>query len=443
MMSLSDYYLYFILIVLTLDFLLDNLTKLLNLKCLNQPLPQEFKEIHTQESYHKSQDYTKAKTKLSIVSSILTYPIQIAFIVLGGFSAVDYFARSYGYGETMTGLIFFGILYFFLELISLPFSTYATFILEEKFGFNRTTWKTFLIDKLKSILLTIIIGGLLLALLIWFFGTFGASAWLPVWLITIAISLGMMFVYPVVFAPIFNKFTPLQDGELKEKIEELSDKLKFKRQGLFTMDGSKRSTKSNAYFTGFGRFRRIVLFDTLIEKHSIAELLAVLAHEIGHYKLKHIANGMVKSFLVMGFWFWLFSMFLNNEHLFGAFQMKHTSVYASFVFFSFLMAPISAMLGILTNWMSRKHEYAADRFAAMHTNSMDMIASLKRLTKDNLSNLTPHPLLVWLEYDHPPVLDRINALKELKETSKSNELGNRVSIRNYRLRQGWHNSMDE
>lgn len=410
----SEWYLYFIITVLTLDFLLENLAKILNLSRLKLPLPNEFQDIHSEESYRKSQAYTRDKTKLSFVSSFILFPIQILFILLGGFAWVDDFARSFQLGETVTGLIFFGTLFLLLKLFSLPFSIYAVFRIEEKYGFNRMTWKTFLLDEVKSILLTFVLGSIVLSVVIWFFNTFGASAWLPVWLIIIAISTIMIFVYPVVFAPLFNKFSPLPDGELKLAIESLSDKLQFKRQGLYTMDGSKRSTKSNAYFTGFGKFRRIVLFDTLIQKHPITELLAILAHEIAHYKLRHIFFSMAKSFVIMGFWLWLFSKFLNNQPLFEAFQMKHLSVYASLVFFSLLMSPISTLLGIGLNWISRRNEFAADRYAAIHTNPDDMIAALKRLTKDNLSNLTPHPLLVWLDYDHPPVLQRIETLKKLK-----------------------------
>ncbi|MCX7835633.1 MAG: M48 family metallopeptidase [bacterium] len=413
-MFTSEFYFYLILTVLTLDFLLENLAKLLNLSRLKLPLPEEFQDIHSEESYRISQEYSREKTKLSLLSSFILFPLQILFIVMGGFQWVDQLARSFGFQETATGLIFFGVLYLIMKLISLPFSIYSVFVIEEKYGFNRTSWKTFVIDEIKGIVLTLFLGGLTLTIVIWFFGTFGPNAWLPVWFIIIVIALVMIFLYPILFAPLFNKFSPLSDGELKTAIEKLSDQLQFKRQGLFTMDGSKRSTKTNAYFTGFGRFRRIVLFDTLIEKHPIQELLAVLAHEIGHYKMKHVVYSMLKSFVIMGFWLWLFSKFLYNQPLFEAFQMKQISVYASLVFFSFLMSPISTLLGILLNWISRRNEFSADRFAAMHTNAVDMIAALKRLSKDNLSNLTPHPLLVWLDYDHPPVLERIKALKQLQ-----------------------------
>jgi len=251
-------------------------------------------------------------------------------------------------------------------------------------------------------------------MVLWFFGETGSLAWLYVWIAITVVQIILMFIAPVVIMPLFNKFTPLEDGELRDVIENYTRKHKFKMKGVYTMDGSKRSTKSSAFFTGFGRSRRIALFDTLIERHTVAELLSVLAHEIGHYKLHHIPKRIVTAVLNTGLMLFILSFFINNPGLFEAFGMQKLSIYASLVFFSFLYSPISMIIGIVSKVIERRHEYQADEFAVRTTADTDsFITAMKKLSVHNLSNLTPHPLKVFLEYDHPPVLDRIDAVKAL------------------------------
>ena len=329
---------------------------------------------------------------------------------------MDSIARGFGYGNILTGLIFSAILMFGTQIIGLPFSIYRTFVIEEKFGFNKTTPKTFTIDLLKGWLISILIGFPLLALILWFFEKTGDIAWLVIWMAVTVFQFIMMYLAPVLIMPLFNKFTPLEDGELKETIEKYAKEQNFKMKGVFTMDGSKRSSKSNAFFTGFGNTRKIALFDTLIAKHSVGELLTILAHEVGHYKLGHIPKRLISSILSLGLMLFILSFFINNRGLFDAFGMEHLSIYASLVLFSFLYSPISMIIGILSNISSRKHEFQADRYAAETTKDPDnMILSLKNLSVNNLSNLTPHPLKVFLEYSHPPVLSRIRALNNEHE----------------------------
>jgi STE24 endopeptidase len=274
------------------------------------------------------------------------------------------------------------------------------------------------LDILKTWILAAVIGGVLFSAVLWFFEKAGPWAWAWCWFAVTLFQICLMFVAPVVIMPIFNKFVPLAGGELKAAIEEYAKMQHFKLKGVFTMDGSRRSTKSNAFFTGFGRFRRIVLFDTLIEKHTLDELVSVLAHEMGHYKKRHILKSMAISILTTGLMFYILSLFINNRELFAAFRMDHISIYASLFFFGFLYAPIEMVLSVFGNMLSRRHEYEADAFAAAtYQKPQAMISALKKLSVDALSNLTPHPLKVFLSYSHPPVLDRIQAIRKHQSRS--------------------------
>jgi STE24 endopeptidase len=310
------------------------------------------------------------------------------------------------------GLVFGGILIVLSQLVGIPFSIYHTFVLEERYGFNKTTPKTFVIDILKGLLLTVLLGAPVFALILWIFSSV-SLAWLWAWGALAIIGLFIQFIAPVVILPLFNKFTPLEEGELRSKIENFAVAQKFKLSGVFKIDGSKRSTKSNAYFTGFGKTKRIALFDTLIEKHTVGELVAVLAHEIGHCKRGHIKKGMVISLASSLLMFFILSLFITQQGLYTAFGIEGTPLYAGFIFFGFLYTPISMILGIAGSILSRKHEFEADAFAAETTGQPTaLIDALKKLSVDNLSNLTPHPLKVFLEYSHPPVLERIKVLRK-------------------------------
>ena len=405
-------FLIIILFILIGDYALGLVVDALNVKHLKTDLPGAFSGYYDGEKYKKSQQYLKENTRFELITGAITTPAVIAFILLGGFNWVDQWSRSFHWGPTVTGLIFAAILLFGSQILSLPFSIYGTFVIEEKYGFNKTTPKTFVLDILKGWLLAIVIGAPVFSAILWFFGQTGPMAWAYCWGALTVIQVFLMFIAPVVIMPIFNKFVPLEEGELKSAIEDYAKKQRFKMKGVFSMDGSKRSTKSNAFFTGFGRFRRIVLFDTLISKHTTEELVSILAHEMGHYKKKHILKSIIISILSTGLMFYILSIFMNNPALFAAFQMEHISIYAGLFFFGFLYAPIEMILSIFGNMLSRHHEYEADAWAVRtYQRPQSMIAALKKLSVDNLSNLTPHPLKVFLSYSHPPVLERIRAIQ--------------------------------
>jgi len=408
-------WLLFILAVILLSFLLETAVAILNLRALSPDIPSEFTGIYDQQRYEKSQRYTQENTRFSLLQNSFTTGVTVIFLLIGGFNGVDLFARSFNLAPIPTGLIFTGVLLVLMLLLGLPFTLYSTFVLEEKYGFNRTSAKTFFLDLLKAALLTVCLGGPLLALVLWFFQAAGDLAWFYCWIGVFAITLLLQFLAPVIIMPLFNKFTPLEEGELKDAILAYTKKESFRIKGVYVMDGSKRSSKLNAFFTGFGKFKKIVFFDTLLEKLGNRQTLGVLAHEMGHYKYKHLLKMLFASFLQTGILFFLLSRIINNENLFEAFSMTHLSIYASLVFFGFLYTPVSLLLSILFNHFSRKHEYQADRYAATTTKSPeDLIDGLKILSRENLSNLTPHPLNVFLHYSHPPVLLRIKALRNIR-----------------------------
>lgn len=396
---------------LAAEYLLSLGADLLNLKTLGEPLPDEFRSVFDPAAYARSQEYTRAKTSFGIVSATASLAATLLFWWGGGFPYLDGIVRGRGWGELWTGLAYIGALAALRVLLSLPFTLYATFVLEERFGFNRTTPATFASDLLKGFLLAVAIGGPLLALVLWLFMTAGSGAWLACWGAVTLLSLALQFIAPMWIMPLFNKFTPLEEGALRGAILAYAERVRFPLRGVYVMDGSKRSSKSNAFFTGFGKFKRIALFDTLVRKHGVPELVAVLAHEIGHYKKKHILKGIAVSVLHTGLMFFLLSLFLTERGLFDAFSMERISVHAGLVFFGMLFAPVEFFLALGMNILSRTHEFEADRYAAETTGTPDqMVNALRTLSVDNLSHLTPHPLYVFLHYSHPPVLERIRAL---------------------------------
>ncbi len=410
-------YFVIILVILIGSYLLDLVVETLNVRHVRTDLPEEFEGYYDEAKYKKSQEYLRENTRFGIISDSIVTPISIAFIIFGGFNVVDQFARDFNLGPISTGLIFAALLLLASQILHIPFSIYDTFVIEEKYGFNKTTPKTFILDILKSWLLGALIGGLVLAAILWFFERIGPWAWLYCWIAVTIFQIILMFVAPVVIMPLFNKFVPLEEGELKKAIQDYAGSQRFKMKGVFTMDGSKRSTKTNAFFTGFGNFRRIVLYDTLIEKHTKEELVSVLAHEMGHYKKKHILKTVILSILTTGVMFFILSLFINNRELFAAFKMQETSIYASLFFFAFLYTPIDMILSIFGSMISRKHEYEADAYAVeTYKKPESMILALKKLSTENLSNLTPHPLKVFLSYSHPPVLERIQAIRRIMKT---------------------------
>ena len=409
-----NFYFIFIISALIVEFILARITGYLNITSLSPELPEEFKNSYDESKYQNSQHYVRTNEKFDIVSGTFDFLFIMCVILFGLFNVLDVFVRSIGLqSETINGLLFFGIFMIFQDIISTPFSLYRHFVIEERFGFNKMTIKTFVIDKIKGLFLMILIGIPLLGIILYFFESFGDIAWFYAWAIVSAFILVLQPLFTTFIAPLFNTFTPLEEGELKDSINSYSKKVQFPISRIDIMDGSKRSSHSNAYFSGIGKRKRIALYDTLVEKQSAQEILAIVAHEVGHYKKRHIQKGIVLSIISSGFMFFMLSVFMKNPQLFAVFSMEKLSVYGSLVFFQILFSPINMLLSLFTNILSRKNEFEADKYSAETTgNPLHLISGLKKLTVENLGNLTPHPLNVFLNYSHPPVLQRIRALSQ-------------------------------
>jgi len=402
-----------VLITLISTFVVKLVSELLNLKSASTGLPPEFVGVFDEEAYRKSGEYLGATTRLSLLASGVDLFFLLFFWFSGGFNLLDQLVRGYGFHPVVNGVLFIAVLLILQSLIDFPFSIYKTFVIEERFGFNKTTPTVFMTDLLKILLLAAFLGTPLLAGVLWFFESTGSLAWLWAWCGVTLVSLLLQYIAPTWIMPLFNKFVPLEEGELQCAIMDYARMVDFPLSGVYVLDGSKRSAKANAFFTGFGKRKRIALFDTLISAHPVQELVAVLAHEIGHFKKKHIIFNMVLSLLNLGFLFFLLSLFMNNRFLFDAFYMKDLSVYGSLIFFSLLYTPVEWVLSILLQVLSRKHEYEADAYAvSTYTEGASLADALKKLSRNNLSNLTPHPLYVFLNYSHPPVLQRIIRIRE-------------------------------
>jgi STE24 endopeptidase len=352
--------------------------------------------------------------QFGLVRATIGLAIVLAWWQGGGFNWLDEMIRPLGLGPVVTGLIYVGALVIGSAALGLPFRVYSTFVIEHRYGFNRTTVATFVGDVAKGLAIGVGLGGALLAVVLLFFESAGPLAWLWCWAAGALFILAVQFVTPTWIMPLFNTFTPLQSGELREAILAYSTAADFPLKGIFVVDGSRRSSKANAFFTGLGRDRRIGLFDTLVARHSVAELVAIVAHEIGHYKLRHIWKNLALGIAHLGVVFFVLSLFLSQAGLFDAFYMDERSVYAGLVFFGLLFTPVDLALSVLLNLVSRRHEFEADAFAATTTGGGEpLIAALKALAADNLTNLTPHPLHVFLHDSHPPVAQRIARLRAL------------------------------
>ena len=400
---------------LLFDFLLRILTDILNLKSLTSKVPYEFSGCYEDTQYKRSQSYLKMNTQFGWLVSAFDLILIFAVWFGKGFPLLDQWVRHFGFGPVGTGMIYMGALIFIKSLLSLPFRMIDTFGIEEKYGFNKTTWHIFFSDIGKMIILSILIGAPLMAGILSFFEYAGENAWWYCWIAVTVFTLLLQFVAPNWIMPLFNKYTPLDEGPLKSAIMDYADSIDFPLENIQVMDGSKRSGKSNAFFTGFGKHKKIVLFDTLIEQHTDQEVLAILAHEMGHFKLRHIQKMMIMGLLQMGIMLYILSWFITYKGLFDAFYMKTPSVYAGLIFFGLLYSPIDFVIGIVFQMISRKHEFDADTFSAKTTGSgKPLIDALKKLSVSNLSNLTPHPLNVFLNYSHPPVLERIKKLNHFQ-----------------------------
>jgi len=402
---------YIILAIVVFDFALERLLDWLNSTRWSSKLPAELKGIYDPDRYEKSQQYEKENQKFGKLTSSFSLVLMVAMLFLAGFAVVDNWAREISANQIVIALVFFGILGLVMDIVNTPFSLYDTFVIEEKYGFNKTTLKTFILDKAKGWILSLIIGGGLLALIIWFYMLTGKMFWIYTWLLMSAFMVFITMFYSTLIVPLFNKQTPLEEGELKTAIRNFAEKVNFKLDNIFVIDGSKRSTKANAYFSGLGAKKRIVLFDTLIEDLDTEEIVAVLAHEIGHYKKKHTKKGMIISVLQTGLTLYILSLLIVNPELSKALGAEQTGFHLGLIAFGILYSPVSTVLGLGMNIFSRKNEFEADAFAGKNYKEEALRTALKKLSVKNLSNLRPHPAVVFFHYSHPPLLERLKKLK--------------------------------
>ncbi|MCU0445996.1 MAG: M48 family metallopeptidase [Microscillaceae bacterium] len=400
-----------ILAIYVFDFVLENYLDYLNLQYKKLPLPAELASIYTPEEYQKSLAYQRANFNFGFLSGGLSFVVTLILLLTGFFGFFSDYLKNFIPHPIAHGLAYFAILSVVGDILTLPLQWYAIFVIEEKFGFNKTTPRLFMLDKIKGYLLGGLIGGLLGWVFLYLVLEIGQIFWLYFWLISLAFSLFMSVFYTNLILPWFNKLTPLPEGELRQAIESYCQKVNFPLTNLFVIDGSKRSTKANAFFTGLGKQKKVVLYDTLIEKHSQEELVAVLAHEVGHYKKRHIPVSLTISALQTGLILYVLSLFIFNPSLSQALGAKEWSIPLNLMAFSYLLSPISMLIGLLFNQLSRKNEFEADRYARDTYEAEALATALKKLSASNLSNLNPHPWYVFFHYSHPPLLQRLRALR--------------------------------
>lgn len=407
----SENLLYLILGIITFDFVFDTILELLNINSDKKEVPEEFKDYYDNDKFLKSLEYQKVNNKFGLLTSSISFVGSFLMLWLGGFGWLNNLLNQYITNGIILGLTFFGVLIIASDILTLPFQWYRTFVIESKFGFNTTTVKTFISDKLKGYLLMILFGGLLGFVLFWLILEAGPSFWIYFLVVAVIFIIFIQLFYSTLILPLFNKLSPLEDGELKEAITNYSKKSGFSLANIFVIDGSKRSKKSNAFFMGLGKKKKIVLYDTLIENHSIEELVAILAHEMGHYKKKHIISGMVLSIFQLGFTLYIMSLLVYNENLSLALGADALTIHINLIAFSILYSPVSKVTGVLMNIWSRKNEFEADRYARDTYKAESLATALKKLSADNLSNLYPHKAYVFVHYSHPPLIQRLSALK--------------------------------
>jgi len=403
---------YIIIAILVVNFIFDQVLDYVNAKRFSDPIPSKLRDVYDDEEYKKSQAYKRERYKFGVAFSSVMFVATILFFFLDGFAFADRLARAYSDKEIVMALVFFGMIMLGSSILSMPFEYYSTFVIEEKYGFNKSTKATFFMDKLKGLTVGAVMGGLLLSAIIWFYQSTGQYFWLYAWGAVTVFTVFMNLFYSRLIVPIFNKQTPLEEGSLRTQIENYSATVGFSLDKIFVIDGSKRSTKANAYFSGFGREKRVTLFDTLINDLDENEVVAVLAHEVGHYKRKHIIFNLAAAILSTGFTFWLLSLFIDAPLLSNALNVSEPSFHVGVVAFGVLYAPISVVTGLIMNSISRKFEYQADDYAKNTYEKQPMISALKKLSKNSLSNLTPHPLYVAVHYSHPTLLQRVENLED-------------------------------
>lgn len=405
-----------ILLIIAAGFLGELILVILNIRNSKTDLPQILQDRYDQDRYTKSQLYLRENGRFGFIVSSLGFLAVMLLFILGGFTWVNSLVMSVTDSPVVSALLFFGILGLASDLGSTPFALWSTFVIEKKYGFNKTTAKTFILDKLKSWLLILLIGAPLLAFLIWIYTQTGNWFWFLAWVVLSLFSLFMSFFYSTLIVPLFNKQRPLEEGSLRLEIEALAQQTGFALDKIFVIDGSKRSSKANAYFSGFGRKRRIVLYDTLIGELQEKEILAVLAHEIGHYRKKHIIITLGLSLLQSALILFLFSLLVDNPALSAALNIPEPNFHIGVLVFGVLFSPVSTVTGLLSNHLSRKFEYQADAFAADAGYARELADALIGLSEKNLSNLTPHPAYAFVHYSHPTLLQRIGRLIPASKT---------------------------
>ncbi|MDG1226599.1 MAG: M48 family metallopeptidase [Polaribacter sp.] len=402
---------YIIIAILIISFIADKILDTLNEQHFDDEIPNKLKDVYDANEYKKSQSYKKTNAKFSNITSFVTTGITLVFFLLDGFKYLDRFARTFTENPILVALIFFGVIILGSEIVSTPISYYSTFVIEEKFGFNKSTKKIFWLDKIKGLVISLLLGIGILSLVLWFYQLTGKNFWIYAWISLAVFSLFMNMFYAKLIVPLFNKQSPLEDGKLKSAIEKYANNIGFTINNIFVIDGSKRSTKANAYFSGFGSQKRITLYDTLINDLEVEEIVAVLAHEVGHYKRKHTIFNLISSILITGLTLYILSLFVNSNALSEALGVSIPSFHISLVAFGVLYSPISEVTGLFMNYISRKFEYQADNFAKETFEARALVNSLKKLSKNSLTNLTPHPAFVFMNYSHPTLLQRINNLE--------------------------------
>lgn len=401
---------YVTITILVVQFLVETVLDYLNAQKYGDPIPHPLEDVFDPAEYRKSQDYQKTNYRFGLLSSSFSIVLTLAFLLFGGFEWADQLARTISSNDIVITLAFFGILTIGSDILSTPFAYYQTFVIEARFGFNKSTPSLFFTDKLKGWVMMAILGGGVITLAMWFYQWAGPNFWLYVWALVTCIILFMNLFYSRLIVPLFNKQNPLEEGSLKSKIEDYANTVGFELQHIFVIDGSKRSTKANAYFSGFGREKRVTLYDTLIKDLSEEEIVAVLAHEVGHYKRKHIIFNLTASVLVLGLTLFILSLFINNPEVSRAIGVSQPSFHAALIGFGLLYSPISELTSLVMNFLSRKFEYQADDYAKTTFAAAPLVTSLKKLSKNSLSNLTPHPAYVFMHYSHPPLIQRIKNL---------------------------------
>ena len=413
---MSSEIIFFIIVVfLCLDFVLERILESLNSKHMSPVLPDSLKGIYDEKEYSRFQSYKRENGRLDSWSSGVGFVVMIVFLVAGGFGWYNSWVVSLTDSVVWQTILFVVGLSVASSVLDIPFDYYATFRIEEKYGFNKTTRRVYWLDTVKELVLSLVLGGVLLALVVWFYTWAGTYFWLYAWGAVTLFSVFMAMFYSQLIVPLFNKQTPLQEGSLRDKIQAFAGKVGFKLDNIYVIDGSKRSTKANAYFTGLGPKKRVVLYDTLIDELTEEEIVAVLAHEVGHYKKRHTLRSMVVSVIQMGVLFWLFSLCVNNAALSEALGGDRAYFQLGLIAFAILYSPVNLILGIGMNVWSRSNEYEADAFAARYYEGDYLVSGLKKISVKSLSNLTPHPLYEYIYYSHPSLLKRIDAIKRIHE----------------------------